>query len=235
MQLPQHSIAHGEAAYQPRGRPAELSTRPRSRFRLLSGYGLRPHRKSACRRSRIVLAPATRVIPNLPLCTRRASIAILAQTHRTIQLAFDKTELTYYSGLMTTLRNHTHEEPGTCAKYANYRPRHSARPAVDRHSAPNRSAIQETISNSRSAKFDRMRQSSANYNENSCPPAREAPAIPKRCRQHLANARPREATATRRVGTANLTIARPRVRQWRSVLPSFPRPPTSFPPSETFE
>ena len=45
----------------------------------------------------------------------------------------------------------------------------------------------------------------------------------------LVPARAREATATRRVGTANLTIARPHARQRRSVLPSFSLPPTSFP------
>ena len=59
-------------------------------------------------------------------CVRRASIAIPSRTHRTDRIAFDKTELVYYSGTMTTQRNHTQRRQPQYAKYASCRTRHPA-------------------------------------------------------------------------------------------------------------
>ena len=91
-----------------------------------------------------------------------------AQTHRINRAVFDRTEPAYYSGTMTTPRNHIMRRQPLCAKHADCRPR----PTVSLHSAPNRSAPQEPMPNSRSAGFDRMRQSPTKHNENSCAPAR---------------------------------------------------------------
>ena len=71
---------------------------------------------------------------------------------------------------------HANRSNGT-SESTRIRHHRDSRPKLYKHSTLNRSVPQETISNSRSAKFDRMRQSSANYNENSCPPAREAVAF----------------------------------------------------------
>ena len=62
--------------------------------------------------------------------SRRASTAILAWTHRIDRIAFDRTELAYYSRTMTTPSNHTLRRQPQYAKHANCRARHPARPTV---------------------------------------------------------------------------------------------------------
>ena len=92
-----------------------------------------------------------------PPCVRHASIAMPAQKPQTIRIEFDKTELTYYSGTMTTPRNHIPRRQPQCTKHPTCQPRHNARATLTRHPTPNRLAPQEPTPNSPSAKFNRIR------------------------------------------------------------------------------
>ena len=84
------------------------------------------------------------------------SIAVPAQIHRTIRTEFDKTEPAYYSRTMTTPQNHTtRRQPHA----RNMQPADRVAPRLQPSPVillPNRRARQETMPNSRSAKFDRM-------------------------------------------------------------------------------
>ena len=96
------------------------------------------------------------------------SIAISAQTHRTIRTEFDKTEPAYYSGTMTTPRNHTtrgqtHARNMQTADRVTPRPQSS--PVI---LPPNRRTRQETMPNSRSGGFDTIQQNPTECGENSC-------------------------------------------------------------------
>ena len=94
-------------------------------------------------------------VPNF-FVVAEVSIAIPAQIHRTIQIAFDKTEPAYYSRTMTTPQNHTtRRQPHA----RNMQPADRVTPRLQPSPVillPNRRARQETMPNSRSAKFDRM-------------------------------------------------------------------------------
>ena len=57
---------------------------------------------------------------------------------------------------MTTQRNHTPRRQPQYAKYATCQPSHSASPTVTCYSTPSLNAPQETMPNSRSAKFDKI-------------------------------------------------------------------------------
>ena len=65
------------------------------------------HNENSCAHAREAFPP---VIPAkagiYPLHIRPTPIVIPAATHRTIKIAFDKTEPAYYSGTMITTRNH---------------------------------------------------------------------------------------------------------------------------------
>ena len=80
-----------------------------------------------------------------------------AQKPQTSRIEFDKTELPYYSGTMTTTQNHIPRRQPQCTKHPTCQPMHSARATLTHHPTPNRLAPQETTPNSPSAKFDGMR------------------------------------------------------------------------------
>ena len=69
---------------------------------------------------------------------------------------------------MTTQRNHTQRRQPQYAKYATCQPSHSAPPTVTCYSTPSLNAPQETMPNSRSAKFDRTLQNPTKSYGNSC-------------------------------------------------------------------
>ena len=96
------------------------------------------------------------------------SIALSPQIHRTIRTEFDKTELVYYSGTMTTPRNHTtRRQPRArnmqTADRVTLRPQPS--PVI---LPPNRRTRQETMPNSRSGGFDTIQHNPTECGENSC-------------------------------------------------------------------
>ena len=108
------------------------------------------------------------------------SIALSPRIHRTIRTEFDKTELAYYSGTMTTPRNHTtrrqpHARNMQTADRVTPRPQSS--PVI---LPPNRRTRQETMPNSRSGGFDTIQHNATQYDNR---------------QRKLVRARAREATA----------------------------------------